>query len=267
MTVDKAINRGQLFVNGPVFIIMMGLMGWLMYAAVAEILPIYFLPGGLIIGPSVAWIYWSFAITKWRIWAYKNVDDIYDLKFNAVLAGLIWSDGSFFEKTEIRTLREKNLINALENKYRKYKRKYADDINVQDSTLYNYSKLSLIINIIIMFSSIIIGAYQIIIDKVIIGLLFIIFGMYNIIKNYRRLTNSTSLIISNIGVEVEGEKYNWSEISNERLTLEGLGRNQSHYFKFNTSTDEISVDLTDFDIKLADFRHGIKVYRWRANNQ
>lgn len=52
-------------------------------------------------GLIISWLIWSFQIPRWRLEAYKLVDDIEELKSEAIAANLIWPDGSFFEKTEI----------------------------------------------------------------------------------------------------------------------------------------------------------------------
>lgn len=58
----------------------------------------------ILIGGFVsAWVWWSTAIPKWRLWAYRRVDDIPLLKQKAVAAMLTWPDGHFFERTEIKS--------------------------------------------------------------------------------------------------------------------------------------------------------------------
>ena len=60
----------------------------------------------LIVGPFLgAWLWWSFSVPKWRLWAMANTDDWPGLERAAVAAGLIWDEntpwGRFFSKTEI----------------------------------------------------------------------------------------------------------------------------------------------------------------------
>lgn len=52
---------------------------------------------------AAMWVIWSWQIVKWRLWAYRRVDDLDALKLSAVGAGLIWPDGHFFERTEFRS--------------------------------------------------------------------------------------------------------------------------------------------------------------------
>jgi hypothetical protein len=105
VSVDDAIKRGQLVVNLPVTIIIIGLMAAGAYLVVATTMPL--LGIGIFASSFVlGWLYWSFAITKWKQWAYTNVDDIIALKKAAVDAYLIWPDDNVFNKTEIKTPNE-----------------------------------------------------------------------------------------------------------------------------------------------------------------
>lgn len=52
---------------------------------------------------GLAWTGWSFQITRWRLWAYRRVEDVGALKAAAVDAKLIWPDGHIFERTEPRS--------------------------------------------------------------------------------------------------------------------------------------------------------------------
>jgi hypothetical protein len=50
-----------------------------------------------------AWLWWSVAVPRWRLWAYERVSDIPELKRRAVAEKLIWPDSSFFAKTESKS--------------------------------------------------------------------------------------------------------------------------------------------------------------------
>jgi len=65
-------------------------------------------------GWPLAWLTWSFLVPRWRVWAYEHVEDLDELKMRAVEAGLIWRDGHFFERTEIRSKQQRQRIHELE---------------------------------------------------------------------------------------------------------------------------------------------------------
>ena len=271
MTVGKAILRGQLLVNGPVFIIMMGLMGGLMYLSTSKVIPWYFAPGSILIGPGVAWIYWSYAITKWRIWALTNVEDQGELKWSAVASGLIWQDGSFFERTEIRTPREAKVIHELEQRYKskQEKKNFKDDRSIPEQIEIEFSKTSLVINILLLSLALVYGVFAVMAtEKLVIGIILILIGLVFGFKNFRKLTEQISpLILSNQGIEFEGKTYNWKDISGEETTLEGLGDNRNSYLIFLVGDDLHKINIDDYDISLADLRNKLKIYRGRHHEK
>lgn len=57
----------------------------------------------LCISLVLAWSWWSFMVSQWRMWAYARVEDLSSLERSAIAAGLIWPTGHFFERTEFRS--------------------------------------------------------------------------------------------------------------------------------------------------------------------
>ncbi|WP_256867389.1 hypothetical protein [Winogradskyella forsetii] len=106
-TVDKAIKRGHLIVNVPVFIAIIGCPALSLYLSKQNLIPGWGIGIAFFIGFVLAWFIWSFMITKWRIWAFDNVRNVHELKKRAIREKLIWNEGSIFEKTEIRRSEDK----------------------------------------------------------------------------------------------------------------------------------------------------------------
>jgi hypothetical protein len=106
VTVDEALRRAQLCVNGPVLVLLIvGLLGLgavVMALRPWQVSPIVLVPA-VLLAVVPAWIWWSLAIPKWRLWAMKNVEDWPRLKAAAIEGLLLWPDGSFFERTEIKS--------------------------------------------------------------------------------------------------------------------------------------------------------------------
>jgi hypothetical protein len=115
ITIEQAIARGELTVNYPVLVIM--LVFAVIYNETSSCFhsSIYSI-GMLILSFVLPWLYWSWAITKWRIWAYERIEDIEELKLNAVKAKLIWPDGHILERTEIRSIHDMHRLKELSNK-------------------------------------------------------------------------------------------------------------------------------------------------------
>ncbi len=109
---NKVLNKGQLFINFPVMIVMFGLMGLSWYLNELGLISKSLMISGFIISFILGWLVWSFSIAKWRIWAFEKTDIKFHskLKSEAIKAKLIWSDGHFFEKTEVRTKLQKEKL-------------------------------------------------------------------------------------------------------------------------------------------------------------
>lgn len=65
-------------------------------------------------GISVSWLIWSIQVPRWRLWAYRQVEDLDGLKQEAVERQIIWPTGSFFERTEIATKKVREEILRIE---------------------------------------------------------------------------------------------------------------------------------------------------------
>ncbi len=115
---NKALNIGQLFINFPVMIVMFGLSGLSYYLYKIVFISKSVMIAGFVISFILGWLVWSFAIPKWRIWAFEKTDIKFHrkLKDEAIKAKLIWPDGHFFEKTEIRSQYHKERINDINKK-------------------------------------------------------------------------------------------------------------------------------------------------------
>ncbi len=117
--VAAAVLLGLAWVNLPVLLIIFG--GWIGFFIFMErsdlrlhfspsmnlVLGICFYAAGVVVPWLAAWMWWSFNIPKWRIWAVAFTRDWPALEPQAIQAGLIWSErtwlGSFCSKTEIWT--------------------------------------------------------------------------------------------------------------------------------------------------------------------
>ena len=101
VTPRAAIVWGLVPVNGPVLVTIIacgGLAAWIvhpagmMWSLVASLV-------GVGIGTRVAWIWWSFAIPRWRDWVEDSGLAPSDVQDGAVRVRLLWPAGSKFERT------------------------------------------------------------------------------------------------------------------------------------------------------------------------
>lgn len=113
-----AVSRAGWFVNGPVFALMFGLPGLVfalsrLLGAPEEVL--YWLVGiAVVVGWCGAWAAWSFMTPIWRLWAYRRVDDLEELKWLAVEAKVLWPEGHVFQRTEIMSAATRVELQRLE---------------------------------------------------------------------------------------------------------------------------------------------------------
>jgi len=121
---------------------------------------------GLLLGFVAGWLYWSLAISKWRIWAFGNVDkrNWAELKNKAIHEKLIWPDNSVFIKTELRTEKQKELINKIQEGIPNQVQELTldeiqDDESLPDTTNYYFAKSEVILNPILLIAFILGGIF------------------------------------------------------------------------------------------------------------
>ena len=117
VSVGRAITIGLLWVNGPVFLLMFGPIAGFLIADRLGWVPVQLQWLGVcvfVVGWLLAWVWWSFTVPKWRLWAYERVIEIIELKRSAIGAGLTWPDGHIFERTEIKSRAHRQLERKFE---------------------------------------------------------------------------------------------------------------------------------------------------------
>jgi len=267
ITVDKALMRGQFMINVPVIVIIFSVMGLLSYLAIVELIPFYFVALSVLIGPVVAWIYWSFAITYWRIWAFSNVDDVHELRNLAVSGKLIWPDGSFFERTEIRTKKQKILIKELEKRFNepKNRQQYVDDLSVPQVTKIFFSKSALVYKLIVAAALLSVGIYLLVVmSNWIFGIALILIGLNFAIKDFKKLsTDAPQLVLDSNGIDVAGVFYPWTEIQDFSVKWETSSQSSKSYLILETSSGTLEIDIDNYDTQRSQLKHLLNTYKGR----
>jgi len=127
MSIESAIARGQRMVNYPVLALLASpafvivVFGKKLNALLGEALSAKVECGFFVFCFVSAWLWWSIAVPRWRLWAYERVSDIAALKAAAISSKLTWPDNSIFAQTEIKSrahaTREKELEAAQVHKH------------------------------------------------------------------------------------------------------------------------------------------------------
>lgn len=267
VTVEQAIKRGNRMMNIPVMLILFGpvLLSVYLYAE-------FKFPGWIIAivgvaGFVAAWLYWAIMITRWRIWAFENVRNVQDLKKKAIAAKIISEDGSFSEKTEIRTWSDKQKLEALKSKFDQPD-VFNDDYSVPAETIVHYSKgktyteLGVAVFFLIGSACIALIAHNYIIGGG--GALVFAWMGYSALK---KISNTAPQIILNSkGLQTEKAPFcSWEEIQNEEIIAETQGKATVLYLVYYYGKGQMEkVQITDFDISRAQLDNLLHVYRVRS---
>ncbi|WP_314060610.1 hypothetical protein [Empedobacter brevis] len=269
VTVDEAISKGHKMVSYPVMIIMCGTIGLTLYLGAQKLIPTWSFLIGFVLALVFAWLWWSFMITKWRLWAFENVRNVHELKKRAIQEKLIWVDNSVFEKTEIRTVTDKEKLNTLSNKF-KQDDLFQDDLTVANETVIYYSKGKNSVEMVIMFCCLGIGVYLLLkTDSYIIGLILSIVGSYFGYKEYKEATNTDpQIIINDKGIKtISTDFYSWNDIENEEVISKVSGKHIHYYLTYNYRDGREYLQIDDYDIDMRGLNKLLILYRGRSNKK
>lgn len=270
ISVNKAINRGHLIVNIPVFICIIGIPALSFYLSNQNLIPKWGIGIGFVLGFVIAWLVWSFMVTKWRIWAFENVRNVHELKKRAIQEKLIWNDGNIFEKTEIRNSEDKSRLKKLEKKFEQ-EDEYREDhslplkMEIHYSKAYNYVELGvsiLIIGVGIYFFT------KADIKQYILGAIISGIGLYSTIKEFRKaLDTKPKIIIDSRGIQTKNVEFkNWSSIKSEEVIQEGYGKSAKSYLIYFYDEEEFEkIEIDSLNVTHRELENIIRTYRIRNN--
>jgi hypothetical protein len=270
ITVENAIKKGKWLIDYPAKTILftsiiIGIIlqsqnivtGWI-------IIPItYILPFFL------ACFYWSVTITKWRIWAFKNVRNVHELKKRAVQERLIGPDNSIYEKFEIKNRKDQDEWELLKSKFDKADI-FQNDPSISKQTIIYYSKIKNLFQMSLGISCIVIGLYLSSDSKnIIFGILILVLGVYLSYKEFREAFNTTPQIILNEkGIETVNTKfYNWESIKNEEVICDGFGKNTHYYLIYDYPNGKEYLQIDDYNTNMKLLNKLLILYRGRSINK
>lgn len=270
ITVDKAIKRGHLIVNLPVFIAIIGCPALALYLSKQNLIPGWGIGIAFLIGFVLSWIIWSFMITKWRIWAFENVRNVHELKKRAIQEKLIWNDGNIFEKTEIRNAEDKSKLKKLEKKFER-EDEFREDYSLPPKMEIHYSKAYNYIELGVSILIIGVGIYfftkgetkQYILGAIMTGI-----GLYSTIKEFRKaLDTKPKIIIDSKGIQTKNVEFkNWSNIESEEVIQEGYGKSAKSYLIYFYDEDEFEkIEIDSLNVTHKELENIIRTYRIRNN--
>jgi uncharacterized membrane protein YciS (DUF1049 family) len=270
ITVDKAIKRGHLIVNIPVFISIFGCPALAIYLSKQNLIPGWGIGIAFLIGFVLAWLIWSFMITKWRIWAFENVRNVHELKKRAIQEKLIWNDGNIFEKTEIRNTSDKRKLKTLEKKFEQ-EDEYKEDYSLPPKTEIFYSKVYNYVELGVSILIIGVGIYFFLKGETknyILGTIMSAIGFYSTVKESRKaLNNKPQIIIDNKGIKTKNVDFkDWSTIESEEVVQEGYDKSAKSYLTYFYDVDEFEkIEIDSLNVTHRELENMIRTYRIRNN--
>ena len=267
-SVDEAINRGHWTVTYPGMMVMFLTMGLSIYFGTYGYLPKWTIPVGFILSFVLSWLYWSFMITKWRIWSLENVRNVHELKKRAIQEKLIWNDGNFFEKTEIRKAPDKEKLKSLQSKFKETDI-FKDDKAIPKETIIYYSKGKNFFEMVIMLAGFFAGIYILTTSESYYwGIGLIIVCGYLAFKEYKEATNrEPQIIINEKGIKtISTQHYPWAEIRNEEVISEGYGKHTKYYLTYDFPNGNEKLQIDEYETQQRELENLMRIYRGRNSN-
>ncbi|WP_298895864.1 hypothetical protein [uncultured Psychroserpens sp.] len=268
VSVDEAIKKGQLIINVPVMICLIGCPVIGIYLSNKDLIPDWGLGVAIVLGIALGWLIWSIVITKWRIWAFEHVRNVHELKKRAIETKLIWRDGHVFEKTEIRSKKDQQKLEELDLKFQEDDI-YEEDPSVPLVTKIYYSKKHSIFILLFGIFTVIISFALLLDDSLksyIIGSFLLATGGYCVIMSIKKTFNNTvQITIDKSGIQLVSEpKISWFEIYEDAITYEGIGKSSTAHLTFYDADDRFfKINLEDLKIKPARLEVILRTYRMR----
>ena len=267
VTVQEAIRKGQLTVNLPsgAFFLAGLVVGFVLDQEYKYPDWTIAVTGG--VGFLLGAIYWSIATTKWKIWAYENVDHIHEFENKAREVRLIDTPSDFMA---YQSRADKQRLQQFQPRFEQAD-VFDDDILVPAETVIRFSKKAG-------------GAMAI------VGLLVAAFGIFVYQKSYSVLgrvvfegiaayllftglkeyfTKKPQIIISTKGIQtVKTPFHPWSDIKNEdvrTIITGGAQRRRSNtYLVYDYPGGAEQLNLDDLAISDEQLQNLLHVYRTRS---
>lgn len=264
VTVEQALSIGRWQLKYLPMIATFGCIGLGFFLSLNGICGGWIYPVSFILGFALGWLVWSYFVVKWKIWAFENVRNINELKRKAVEQQLIWSSGSWLEKTEFKDYQQKQKLKQLEKKFLE-KDIYRDDISVPKETVISNSRITIIFLLFLYLGISVLGGY-IVMDEKYFGLLFLGFGLYLSYQQIIKVSDkSPQIVINDEGIRLKNENLiSWNKIYNDRVYSESSGKGSNNYFVFNDEKIEIDELSIEFE-KLENLLHVYRI-RYEKNN-
>ncbi|MBD1395395.1 hypothetical protein IDJ76_19995 [Mucilaginibacter sp. ZB1P21] len=219
---------------------------------------------------------WSKRTTRWKLWAFDNVNNVHELKRVAVRANLYAAYGSFMDKLQIQSAAERADWRKLQERAN-FPEVFIDDHNVPPETTIYFSTPYLIFNMLLglIFMGIGITVTYFSLRQpsslitTLIGIAIILAPIYWIFVTLRDLLRHEAQIILNSKAifTVETGFLSWDTIYDEEVQQVSQGRRGMKYtLHFNYMSGIANIDITLFATNRNQLEKLMRVYKGRFKN-
>ena len=287
ISVDEAITKGRQMLLLPRIVMVVGLFFFLF--------PITLILIGVFEGPPfttkvwlvctgvtvfcfvvffyLPYLFWSKRTTRWKLWAFDNVDDVHELKIMATEAHLCPAYGTVMDKLQIQSTEERERWRKLQDRFN-FRSAFINDPDIPAKTEVFYSKVHLTIHILFALLFIAIGSVMEYLTikhdgptslKIIAALIALV-PIFLIFKSVQRMIKKQpELVLDNQGLFTEQTGFlNWDLIFNEKVTRVDQGKRGVKFtFNFQHPGGIVNIDISEFSISKGRLERLIRVYKGR----
>jgi len=269
VTVNEALKKGTTTLNygsGAIFVVFIG--GGFVLSNLYPNLSAWMIVGGIVLGIVFAALYWCLQVTRWKIWAYENVDNIHEFQQRAIDSKLLYADDSAWNKIVISSANDKQRLAALQDRF-KQKDVYTDDVTVPTETLIYFSKPASMFNMLLGAGMLGFAIYLLKGQSPLPGAILGVFGAYLLYSGFKEYTNTKPQIILNAnGIQTaKTELQDWKVITGERVYIESSGKSSTTYFTYDYPGGTEKVNIGDLAIDAEPLRNLLHVYRLRSEKR
>jgi hypothetical protein len=287
ISVDEAITKGRKTLLLPRILMIVGLFYFLFPIAMLFIAlkdgPAFTMNEWLIFTGMILFsfvicfylpfLFWSKRTTRWKLWAFDNVDNVHELKIAAVQAHLCPAYGTLMDKLQIHSAEEREQWRKVQDRFA-FPDVFKDDPTIPPVTQIFYSKAHLTLYTFfgLLFVGIGCGLEYLAIKnngnmslKLIAPMIACAAIYYMVINIKRMLKKQPELVLEDQGLTtLETGFLNWDQIFNEKVTRTDRGKRGILYtYSFQHPGGLVNIDISDLDISKFRLERLIRIYRGR----
>lgn len=263
VTVSQALSRGHRMVTWPSILIFIPFNVASVFLGIEWKWEWFEFLIGIVVSIIVVLLFWRHQITKWRLWAFEEVNQPNRLMVQAIQENLIYSEGHWVTRLESRSEEQKQQWEMILLRMEQPD-SFEDDVLVPETTIIGYSGWKNWLQFAMYIAMFFAGLFMMLkTEAAIFGLIASLFGLVLSVIEFKQATNKKpQIIISNKGIETANTPfYSWEDVNGEWATQEGSGKHIRYFLEYNHpagaekfSIDDMATDIRSLNELLALYR-------------